>query len=245
MQIDGHGAVVVGGASGLGAATARRLAELGADVAILDRDGAGAADLAAEISGYSQACNISEEEAVATGVTSAMARFGQAPRIAVCCVPVPHSAPILGPEGKVYTPVFRRVADVALMGSYHLLTYAAQGMMDLPPLEDGARGVIVLTAHGAGDDPARGQAACAVAGAALAALCRTAAWELAPLGIRVVALAPGVFKTATAEAITDAIAFPKRVGQPEEFARLATDIVQNGYVNGAVIPIDGAVKPSL
>ena len=117
MNIEGQVALVSGGASGLGEATARHLASLGADVTILDRDGERAAQVAAEISGYSQQCDITEEEAVAAGVTSTMARFGQAPRIGVNCAGSGIAARIVGREGKVSTPRFRQVIKVNLFGT--------------------------------------------------------------------------------------------------------------------------------
>lgn len=152
MDIEGQGAVVVGGASGLGEATARRFAELGADVTILDINADRAADIAASVNGYSQHCDVAEEESVAVGITSAMARFGQAPRVVVNCAGLCVPARIIGPEGKVSTPIFRRHIEMNLLGTYHVMTYAAQGMMDLPPLDTGERGVIINTTSIASED---------------------------------------------------------------------------------------------
>lgn len=250
MQIEGQVALVTGGASGLGAATARYLASLGADVAILDYDGEKAAAVAAEISGYSQQCNVIEEEAVAAGVTSAMARFGQAPRIVVNAAGIGLAARIVGREGKVSTPLFRRVIEVNLFGTYYVMTYAAQAMMDLPPLDNGERGIIINTASAAYEDGQVGQAAYSASKGAIASMCLPAARELAKLGIRVMTIAPGLFHTPmmeglpqeTVQAITANIPFPDRLGQPEEYARLAADIVQNPYLNGTVIRLDGAVR---
>ena len=190
MNIDGQVALVTGGASGLGQATARHLAALGADVAILDHDGDRAAQVAAEIGGYAQQCDITEEEAVAAGVTSAMARFGQAPRIVVNCAGIGLAARIVGREGKVSTPLFRRVLEVNLFGTYHVMTYAAQAMMDLPELETGERGVIINTASAAYEDGQIGQAAYAASKGAIAAMClrrresspslASGSWQLRP-----------------------------------------------------------------
>lgn len=250
MEIDGQVAVVTGGASGLGEATARHLAALGADVVILDRDGGKAAQVAAEISGYSQQCDVAEEESAATGITCAMARYGQAPRIVVNCAGMNVAAPILGPQGKVSTPIFRRLVDVNLVGSYNIMTYAAQAMMDLPPLKDGERGVIVNTVSAAFEDGQSGQTARAASAGAVAAMSLPAAREFAQLGIRVVAIAPGLFETPTAEDLPEpetqdfvaGIPFPNRPGHPAEFARLAADIVTNAYLNGTVIRLDGALR---
>lgn len=250
MQIDGSNSVVVGGASGLGEATARYLAEKGSSVTILDFNSERAAQVAAEISGYSQQCDVAEEESVAAGITSAMARFGEAPRIVVNCAGIGVAARIVGREGKVSTPLFRRVIDVNLIGSYNVMTYAAQGMMDLPALETGERGVIINTSSAAYEDGQLGQAAYAASKGAIASMCLPAAREFAKLGIRVMAIAPGLFNTPmmeglpdeTVEQITTNIPFPHRLGAPHEFAQLAGDIVENPYLNGTTIRLDGAVR---
>ena len=250
MNIEGHGAVVAGGASGLGAATARHLAALGADVTILDYNGDQAAQVAAEVNGYSQQCDVSEEEAVAAGITSAMARFGQAPRIIVNCAGIGIAARIVGREGKVSTPLFRKVVEVNLFGTYNVMTYAAQAMMDLPPLENGERGVIINTSSVAYEDGQFGQAAYAASKGGVASMCLPAAREFAKMGVRVMTIAPGLFHTPmmedlpkeTVEDIVNNVPFPQRLGAPEEFALLASDIVQNPYLNGTVIRLDGAVR---
>jgi len=250
MKIEGQVALVTGGASGLGEATARYLAAQGADVAILDNDGDKARAVAAEISGYSQACDITDENAVAAGVTSAMARFGQAPRIVVNCAGIGLAARIVGREGKVSTPLFKRVLEVNLFGTYHVMTYAAQAMMDLPALDTGERGVIINTSSAAYEDGQVGQAAYAASKGAIASMCLPAAREFAKLGIRVMTIAPGLFHTPmmeglpeeTVQAIAENVPFPHRLGVPGEFAQLAGDIVQNPYLNGTVIRIDGAVR---
>lgn len=250
MDIDGQPALVAGGASGLGAATARHLASLGADVSILDFNGERAAQVAAEISGYSQQCDVTDEASVAAGVTSAMARFGQAPRIVVNCAGIADAARIVGREGKVSTELFRRVIGVNLFGSYNVMTYAAQAMMEMPVLKGGERGVIINTASIAFEDGQVGQSAYAASKGAIASMCLPAAREFAPHGIRVMAIAPGLFHTPmmeglpqdTVDAITRNIPFPARLGMPEEFARMAAHIVENAYLNGTVVRLDGAVR---
>ena len=250
MDIEGQVALVSGGASGLGEATARHLASLGADVAILDRDGERAAQVAAEIRGYSQQCDITEEEAVAAGVTSAMAHFGQAPRIVVNCAGIGIAGRIVGREGKVSTPLFRQVIEVNLFGTYNVMTYAAQAMMDLPSLETGERGVIINTASAAYEDGQIGQSAYAASKGAIASMALPAAREFAKIGVRVMTIAPGLFHTPmmeglppeTVEGIVANIPFPHRLGQPEEYANLVADIARNAYLNGTVIRLDGAVR---
>ncbi len=250
MEIDGHVAVVTGGASGLGEAVARHLAHKGADVMILDQDGERAAQVAAEISGYSQMCDVSEWEAAATGISTAMARFGQAPRIVVNCAGIGVAARIVGKEGKTSIPIFQRVMAVNLFGTYNIMSYAAQAMMDMPALETGERGVIINTSSAAYEDGQVGQAAYAASKGAIASMSLPAAREFAQLGIRVVAVAPGLFRTPMMEAlppetvndIVEAVPFPNRLGEPSEFAQLAADIVENPYLNGTVIRLDGSLR---
>ncbi len=250
MNIDGQVALVSGGGSGLGEATARHLAELGADVAILDIDGERAASVAGEIGGYAQQCDVTDAESVACGVTAAMARFGQAPRIVVSCAGIALAARIVGREGKVSIVLFQKVIEVNLFGTYNLMSYAAQAMTDLPALDDGERGVIINTASAAYEDGQVGQAAYAASKGAIASMCLPAAREFAQHGIRVMGIAPGLFETpmmeslpeATVAAITQNIPFPARLGEPAEFAHLVADIVRNSYLNGTVIRLDGAVR---
>jgi len=250
MDIEGQVALVTGGASGLGEATARLLAQAGADVGILDYDGDGAAKVAADIGGYAQQCDISDEEQAAAGVTSVMARFGQAPRIVVNCAGIGSAARIVGREGKTSIPLFRRVIEVNLFGTYNVMTYAAQAMMDMPALENGERGVIVNTSSAAYQDGQLGQAAYAASKGAIASMALPAAREFAKMGVRVMNVAPGLFETpmmkglpeeVTAK-ITANIPFPDRLGDPKEFAQMVCDIVGNPYLNGTTIRLDGAVR---
>lgn len=249
MRIDGQTALVTGGASGLGAATARLLAEAGADVTILDFDGEKAAEVAAEIGGYSQGVDVTDEGAVAAGVSSAMARFGQAPRIVVNCAGIGHAARIVNREGEVSTGLFKRVIAVNLIGTFNVMAYAAQAMMQLEPI-DGERGVIINTASAAYEDGQLGQTAYAASKGGIAAMCLPAARELARPGIRVCAIAPGLFHTPMMEGLPEEtvagivanVPHPNRLGDPAEFARLARHIVENAYLNGTVIRVDGAVR---
>jgi len=250
MKIDGQTALIAGGASGLGEATARHLASLGANVAILDFNGERASEVAADIGGYAQQCDVTEEESVAAGVTSAMARFGEAPRIVVNCAGIGVAARIVGREGKVSTSLFRKVIDVNLFGTYNVMTYAAQAMMDLPALDTGERGVIINTSSAAYEDGQVGQSAYSASKGAIASMCLPAAREFARAGIRVMAIAPGLFETPMMEGlpeetvaeITKNIPFPDRLGIAQEFGQLAADIAQNAYLNGTVIRLDGAVR---
>jgi len=250
VKIEGQVALVTGGASGLGEATARHLAERGADVVILDFDGDRAEQVAAEIGGYAQKCDVSESETVASCIASAADRFGQSPRIAVNCAGIGVAARIVGREGKTSIPLFRRVIEVNLFGTYNVMTYAAQAMMEMPALENGERGVIVNTSSAAYEDGQVGQSAYSASKGAIASICLPAAREFAKPGIRVMAIAPGLFHTPMMEGlpeetvaqITASIPFPARLGRPEEFALLVGDIVENPYLNGTLIRLDGAVR---
>lgn len=250
MNIRGQVAVVTGGASGLGEATARYLAQQGANVAILDFNSDRAAQVATEIGGYSQQCDVSDEDVVAGCIKSTLARFGKAPRIVVNCAGLALAARIVGREGKTSVPLFRKVIEVNLIGTYNVMTYATQAMMDMPALENGERGVIINTASAAYEDGQIGQSAYAASKGGIASMCLPAARELARPGIRVMTIAPGLFNTPMMESlseetvaeITRNIPHPSRLGHPSEFAQLAGDIVRNPYLNGTVIRLDGATR---
>ena len=247
MDIDELPALVAGGGHGLGEAIARRLADDGADVTVLDADGDAAAMVAGDIGGYSQHCDISNAEHAALGVSAAMARFGQAPRVVVNCVSSGISVPILGREGRTSVPQFRRALDVDVNGAYHVLSFGAQAMMDLPLLETGERGVIVLVSQSMA--PGRpSSVADACCRAALAGLAQTAAEELAPHAIRVVHIACGAFQTSQVLEVSREVRdrhvaevpFPKRLGDPAECASLVAHVIANPYLNGATLRLDGA-----
>jgi NAD(P)-dependent dehydrogenase (short-subunit alcohol dehydrogenase family) len=250
MEIKGHVALVTGGASGLGEATARYFAAQGADVMILDFDGERAAQVASEIGGHSHPCDVSDEQQVAAGIAAAVDRFGRCPRIVVNCAGIGLAARIVGREGKVSTDLFRKVIGVNLIGSYNVMTYAAQALMEAPLLENGERGVIINTASAAYEDGQVGQSAYAASKGGIASMSLPAAREFASFGIRVMAIAPGLFYTPMMEGlpeetvaqITRNIPFPARLGDPAEFAQLAGNIVQNPYLNGTVIRLDGGVR---
>lgn len=250
MQIDGQVALVTGAGSGLGAATARFLAGQGAQVAVLDYNGDAAAEVAAEIGGHSIQADVGDRSEVAAGVSTAMARFGEAPRIVVNCAGIGSAARIVDREGNVSLDLFERVIRVNLLGTYNVMSYAAQAMMDLPPLDTTERGVIINTSSAAYEDGQLGQSAYAASKGAIASMCLPAAREFAKPGIRVMAIAPGLFYTPMMEGlpeettakITANIPFPARLGAPEEFGKMVGHIVENSYLNGSVIRLDGAVR---
>ncbi|WP_319533103.1 SDR family NAD(P)-dependent oxidoreductase [uncultured Cohaesibacter sp.] len=250
MRIENEIALVTGGGSGLGAATAQHLAKAGAKVAILDFDAERATAVAGSIGGVSIKIDVSDADAVDHAISEVESHFGSAPRIAISCAGIGLAARIVGREGKTSFDVFDRTLKVNLYGSYHVMTHAARRMMELDPLDGGERGVIINTASVAFQDGQLGQAAYAASKGGIASMCLPAAREFARFGIRVMAIAPGLFHTPmmeglpeeVAEQITRNIPFPDRLGLPEEYALLADQIITNPYLNGTTIRLDGAVR---
>lgn len=249
MQIDGQGAIVSGGGSGLGAATARRLARCGARVAILDFDEEKARKVADEIGGFAIAADVSEEAAVGIAVEEAVTKVGTL-RIAVSCAGVGLAGRIVGREGRLSTDVFEKTLKVNLFGTYYVMSHAARMMLQNEPTDSGERGVIVNTASIAYEDGQIGQAAYAASKGGVAAMSLPAAREFAKFGVRVVAIAPGLFHTpmmeglpeeVTAKIVSD-IQFPTRLGDPAEYALMATQIIENPYLNGTTIRLDAGTR---
>jgi NAD(P)-dependent dehydrogenase (short-subunit alcohol dehydrogenase family) len=247
MKLPGTIAVVTGGASGLGAATARALATSGAHVAILDLDDTAAKTQAASFQGLGIGCDVTDSDSSVAAMEKVTAALGP-PRLLVCCAGIAPAGRIIGRDGPMPLAAFRRVIDINLLGSFNLLRLAAAGMAGLEPLEDGERGLVLLTASIAAYEGQIGQSAYAASKAAVAGLVLPAARELAALGIRVNAIAPGIFETPMVAAMPDAVKaslsagvpFPARFGRPEEFAALALHIVENRMINGTVMRLDGA-----
>ncbi|GAB5471538.1 MAG: SDR family NAD(P)-dependent oxidoreductase [Rhodospirillales bacterium] len=250
MQIDGMTALVIGGGSGLGEATARHLAGLGAKLAIVDLSAARAEAVAAEIGGLGFAGDVSQAESLEAAF--AEAREAQGPcRILVNCAGVGPSKRILDKEGAPQ-PLdgFAQVVGINLIGSFNALRLAAAEMAAAAPLDDGERGIVVNTASIAAFEGQVGQAAYAASKGGVHALTLPAARELARHGIRVNTIAPGVFWTPMFETvkpewrqgIIDGIPFPKRTGQPEEFARLVQFLIENPMANGATYRLDASLR---
>jgi NAD(P)-dependent dehydrogenase (short-subunit alcohol dehydrogenase family) len=250
MQIDGHVALVTGGGSGLGAATARALAGRGAKVAVLDYDGARAQAVADELGGLALQCDVGDNAQVGAAFERLQAHFGTGPRVAVNCAGIGVAARIVGREGKLSVEMYERVIRVNLIGSYIVMSHAARAMQALPVLDGGERGVIVNTASAAYQDGQVGQSAYSASKGGIAAMCLPAARELAQFGIRVMAIAPGLFETPmmqglpaeTAAKIIENIPFPHRLGEAAEYGLLVAQIVENAYLNGTTIRLDGAVR---
>jgi NAD(P)-dependent dehydrogenase (short-subunit alcohol dehydrogenase family) len=249
MDIAGEIAVVTGGGSGLGAGTAHALRRAGARVAVLDLDPARAGSVAAELDGIAVACDVADEASARQALDGVVARLG-VPRILVNCAGIGPSARIVGRDGPHDLALFRKVIDVNLVGTFNMMRLAAARMQDLPPLADGERGVVVMTASVAAFEGQVGQAAYAASKGAVAALTLPAARAFARAGIRVVTIAPGTFDTpmlaTVSQEIRDSLArqvpFPSRLGRPEEFGALVKSICETPMLNGETIRLDGAIR---
>jgi NAD(P)-dependent dehydrogenase (short-subunit alcohol dehydrogenase family) len=249
MDIRGHAAIVTGGASGLGAATARMLAQAGAKVALLDINRKAAAEVAIDIDGLALACDVTDSAATEKALAKAAADHGPA-RILINCAGVGPAKRIVGRDGPMPLADFERVIAINLVGTFNAMRLAAAAMQPLGALEDGERGVIVCAASVAAYEGQIGQAAYAASKGGVVALVLPAAREFAQFGIRVNAIAPGIFSTpmlhalpeAAQQSLAAAVPFPKLLGQPPQFAALVRHIIENRYLNGEVIRLDGALR---
>jgi NAD(P)-dependent dehydrogenase (short-subunit alcohol dehydrogenase family) len=249
MRIKGEAAIVTGGGSGLGAATARRLAATGARVAILDVNLEAAQAVAAEIRGIAIRCDVADPAAAEAALAETKAKHGPA-RILANVAGIGTAKRIVGRDGPQPLADFERVVRINLIGTFNVMRLAAAEMMALEPLEDGERGVIVSTASVAAFDGQVGQAAYAASKGGVVAMTLPAARELAQFGIRVLTIAPGLFLTPLVQelpadvqaSLAASIPFPKRLGDPAEFAELALHCITNRALNGEVIRLDGALR---
>jgi NAD(P)-dependent dehydrogenase (short-subunit alcohol dehydrogenase family) len=250
MDIKGLSAIVTGGGSGMGAETARWLAKAGAKVAVLDINKAGIEAVAAEIGGLALACDVSSESSVKSALQSVEKAHGPA-RILINCAGIAPGARIVGREGPHDLALFNTVINVNLIGTFNMLRLAVAAMTGLEPLNDtGERGVVINTASIAAFEGQIGQAAYAASKGGVIALTLPAARELARFGIRVVTIAPGLIGTPmlagmgkeVQESLIASTVFPKRLGLPEEYAKLILHIIDNPMINGETIRLDGAVR---
>jgi NAD(P)-dependent dehydrogenase (short-subunit alcohol dehydrogenase family) len=249
MDPNGHAALVTGGGSGLGRATAERLAALGAKVAILDVNGAAARSAASAIGGLGVACDVTSADGVAAGIAEARSRHGAA-RILINCAGIGPARRIVGRDGPQPLDEFAKVIGVNLIGTFNAMRLAAADMQALAPLESDERGVIISTASVAAFEGQIGQAAYAASKGGVVSLTLPAAREFAQFGIRVMAIAPGLFNTPMVEGlpqgVQDSLAatipFPQMLGRPEQYADLVLHIIANRYLNGEVIRLDGALR---
>jgi NAD(P)-dependent dehydrogenase (short-subunit alcohol dehydrogenase family) len=250
MKIQGQAALVTGGASGLGEATARELARLGAKVAVLDVNLAQAEKVAAEIEGIACECDITNAESMAAAIAKAAGKHGPA-RILMNIAGIGSAKRIVQKDGSA-APLedFARVVNINLIGTYNASRLFAAACAKLDPLEDGERGVMVCTASVAAFDGQVGQQAYSASKGGIVGMTLPMARDLAQHGIRVCTIAPGLFATplmqqlpeAVQESLARSIPFPQRLGKPSEFAGLAAHIVTNTHLNGEVIRLDGALR---
>jgi len=250
MNIHGKAALVTGGGSGLGEATARELARLGARVAVLDVNLDNAKRVAGEIGGLAVQCDITNTEAVLAAIEAASAAHGPA-RILMQIAGIGSAKRVIAKDGSP-APLedFVRVVNVNLIGTYNVARLFAAACAKLEPMEDGERGAMVFTASVAAFDGQIGQQSYSASKGGVVGMTLPMARDLAQHGIRVCTVAPGLFATplmnelpqAAQESLAASIPFPKRLGKPNEFAELACHIVSNGHLNGEVIRLDGALR---
>jgi NAD(P)-dependent dehydrogenase (short-subunit alcohol dehydrogenase family) len=251
MDLNGIGAFVTGGASGLGEATARRLAERGAKVAIADVNDDKAGALAAELGDPAVAlhCDVTSEDEVRAAVEEAVGRLGGL-RLAVGCAGVGWAEKTVSKRGAHQLLPFETVVRVNLIGMFNTLRLAAAAMNDNEPDAEGERGAVVMTASIAAYEGQIGQISYAASKAGVVGMTLPAARDLADRGIRVCTIAPGLFDTPLLGALPEearaalgaGVPFPKRLGRPEEYAQLAVQIAENTMLNGETLRLDGALR---
>lgn len=251
MRVEGAGALVVGGASGLGEATARALHAAGAQVVVADLNAGKGSALAEELGDGARfvEANVLEEAPVQAAVEAAAQAEGGL-RISVCCAGIGWAQRTAGKQGPHDLEIFSNVIKVNLIGSFNVLRLAATAMSANEPGDGGERGVCVNTASIAAFDGQIGQVAYAASKGGLVGMTLPAARDLAGRGIRVVTIAPGLFDTPLLAALPEdaraalgaGVPFPQRLGQPSEYAQLAVQIVENPMLNGETIRLDGALR---
>jgi NAD(P)-dependent dehydrogenase (short-subunit alcohol dehydrogenase family) len=255
MDIKGAAAVVTGAASGLGEATARALAGHGAKVAIFDRDGERGSRVANEIGGVFCEVDVTSDEKVAQAFAKARQEHGQE-RILVNCAGVATATKTVARDketkaAKLYPlQQFEMTLQINLIGTFRCIAHSAHGMVDLDPLADGEKGVIINTASVAAEDGQIGQAAYSASKGGVLAMALPIARDLMNEGVRVNTILPGVFKTPMVammppnvqDALGAQVPFPKRLGQPEEYANLACFLIESRYMNAAAVRLDGGIR---
>ena len=250
MKIQGQAALVTGGGSGLGEATARELARLGAKVAVLDLNLDNAQRVARDIGGVALVCNVSDADSMQAAIDAAATAHGPA-RILAHIAGIGTAKRVIGKDGSAAAlDDFIKVIQVNLIGTYNASRLFAAAAAKLDPLDDGERGVMVWTASVAAFDGQVGQQAYSASKAGVAGMTLPMARDLAQHGIRVCTIAPGLFATPLMKTLPEpvqqslaaSIPFPQRLGKPEEFAELAAHIIHNTHLNGEVIRLDGALR---
>jgi NAD(P)-dependent dehydrogenase (short-subunit alcohol dehydrogenase family) len=250
MQLKDIAAIVTGGASGLGAATARRLAAQGAKVAVCDLNAKLAESVAAEIKGTAIVCDVSDAASAEAAVVQATKAHGPA-RVLVNCAGIGVAKRVIGRDGPMPLADFDRVIRINLIGTFNMLRLATTEMSRLEPLAaTGERGVVINTASVAAYDGQIGQAAYSASKGGIVAMTLPIARELAQFGIRVLTIAPGLFLTPllanlpqeAQDSLAASIPFPRRLGHADEFASLAMHMIDNPYLNGEVVRLDASLR---
>lgn len=249
MKLDSTAAIITGGASGLGEATARYFASQGAQVTLLDRDADRGESVAKEIGGHFVMTDVTDESSVQAAVDYAQDKMGWI-TAAVNCAGIALGIKTTGRDGPHPLDAFQRTIDINLVGSFNVARLAAVAMAKNNPEDDGARGVIINTASIAAFDGQKGQAAYAASKGGIVGMTLPIARDLAKDGIRVMTIAPGIFKTPMLAGLPEEVQAdlakdvpnPARLGDPSEYGRLAGFIVEMGYLNGEVIRLDGALR---
>ena len=251
MKITGNTFLIAGGGSGLGAACVRMLVEAGGQVVMVDVDEESGARLADELGDAARFCvaDVTKSDEIAAAIEVAR-HFGGPLRGAINCAGILGAARVVGRDGPHDLELFTRVININLIGTFNVLRLAAAEIASAPPTADGERGVIINTASVSAFDGQIGQAAYSASKGGIVGMMLPIARELARCGIRVVAIAPGVFDTPMMSALSSEaraaleaqVPFPPRLGRPAEFARLARDIIENPMLNGTTIRLDGALR---
>jgi NAD(P)-dependent dehydrogenase (short-subunit alcohol dehydrogenase family) len=250
MDLKNKVAIITGGASGMGAATAERLAKLGARVILLDTQLEKAKAIASALQGMAVQCDVTNEESVASAIQAVIQQYQQL-HIVVNCAGIVAGARVVGKRGPMPLEDFSRVIQINLIGTFNVIRLAAAQMMAQPTVDvDGERGVIINTASVAAFEGQVGQAAYSASKGGIVSMTLPLAREFGRLGIRVMAVAPGIIDTPMMSAMSETVKegllqspiFPRRLGNAEEFANLIAHIVENSYLNGSVIRLDGAIR---
>lgn len=249
MQLSTTAAVITGGASGLGEATARHFAAQGAQVTLLDRDSARGEAVAAEIGGQFAQTDVTDEASVQAAIAHAVDNMG---KITACinCAGIGDAAKTLGRDGPHPFDLYKRTIDINLVGTFNVARLACAEIAKNDPEPDGARGVVINTASIAAFDGQKGQVAYSASKGGVVGMTLPMARDLAKEGIRVMTIAPGIFATPMLAGLPEEVQAslaadvpnPARLGDPNEYARLAGFIVEMGYLNGEVIRLDGALR---
>jgi len=250
MELKGQSVIVSGGASGLGAETVRHLVNAGARVAILDVNQEAAKQLASETGGIALVCDVTDTQSIEKALDAAAEANGPA-RVLINCAGVAGAMRLVSKEGEpVPLEHFSRIVNINLIGTFNIIRLFSARLLKLEPLQDDERGVIICTASVAAYDGQVGQEAYAAAKGGLVSLTLPLARDLAQFGVRVMTIAPGFFRTPLVnelpthvqDTLAASIPFPKRLGDPAEFASLALHIVNNPSLNGETIRLDGALR---